>query len=106
MTLGLEYGGTYERPLSGPGALDSQWLRRISIGYNLSSESTLTISFRNINGLGGFSTQPGTNIAVGFHERFRGGNELYVNYGSPAANTTLNRTIMKYVFHVGADEGT
>ncbi len=106
MTLGLEYSGTYERPLAGPGALDSQWLRRVSVGYNLGPESTLTISFRNINGLGGFSTQPGTNVAIGFHARFRGGNELYVNYGSPAANTTLNRTIMKYVFHVGADEGT
>ncbi len=106
MTFGLEYSGTYERPLAGPGGLDSQWLRRATIGYNLGPESTLTFSFRNINGLGGFSTQPGTNIAVGFHERFRGGNELYVNYGSPAANTTLNRTIIKYVFHLGADEGT
>ena len=66
MTLGLEYSGTYERPLAAPGALDSQWLRRVSIGYNLGPESTLTISFRNINGLGGFSTQPGTNVAVGF----------------------------------------
>lgn len=106
MTLGLEYSGTYERPIAGPGLLDSQWLRRISIGYTLGPESELTVSFRNINGLGGFSTQPGTNIAIGFHDRFRGGNELYVNYGSPAANTTLNRTIVKYVLHLGADEGT
>ena len=106
MTLGLEYSGTYERLLSGPGGLNSQWLRRVTIGYNLGTDSTLTFSFRNINGLGGFSTQPGTNIALGYHQRFRGGNELYVNYGSPAANTTLNRTIVKYVFHMGADEGT
>jgi hypothetical protein len=106
MTLGLEYDGTYERPLTGAQPLDSQWLRRISIGYNLSAESTITIGYRSINGLGGFSTQPGTNFAFAFHDRFRGGNELYVNYGSPAANTTLNRTIVKYVFHVGADEGT
>lgn len=106
MTLGLEYSGTYERPLAGPGGLDSQWLRRISLGYNLGPDSSLTISLRNINGLGGFSTQPGTNVAIGYHARFRGGNELFVNYGSPAANTTLNRTIVKYVFHVGADEGT
>ena len=40
MSLGLEYDGTYERAFS-DGVLDSQWLRRISLGYNLSSESTL-----------------------------------------------------------------
>ena len=56
--------------------------------------------------LGGFATQLGNNFAVAFHERFGGGNELYVNYGVPAANTTLNRLIVKYVFHAGADAGT
>jgi hypothetical protein len=106
LTLGLEYDGTYERPLTGNQPLDSQWLRRISIGYNLSAESSLTVGYRTINGLGGFSTQPGANLAIGFHERFRGGNELYADFGSPAANTTLNRVIVKYVFHAGADEGT
>jgi hypothetical protein len=106
ITLGLEYDGTYQRPISGAGGLDSQWLRRISLGYNLSSESTVTIAFRSINGLGGFSTQPGSNFAFAFHDRFRGGNELYVDYGTPAASATLNRLIVKYVFHAGADEGT
>ncbi|MEO6835042.1 MAG: DUF5916 domain-containing protein [Candidatus Tumulicola sp.] len=106
MTLGLEYDGTYERPLTGDGPLDSQWLRRISLGYNLSSESTITLAFRSINGLGGFATQTGSNFSVAFHDRFRGGNELYVNYGTPAAPATLNRLIVKYIFHTGADEGT
>ncbi len=106
MTLGLEYDGTYERPLTGDQPLDSQWLRRISIGYNLSAESSVTLSYRSINGLGGFATEPGQNFAFAFHDRFRGGNELYVNFGSPAASTTLNRLIVKYVFHAGADAGT
>ena len=57
MTLGLEYDGTYERPLTGDQPLDSQWLRRISLGYNLSAESSVTLSYRSINGLGGFATQ-------------------------------------------------
>ncbi|HVR45342.1 MAG TPA: hypothetical protein VMT95_01685 [Candidatus Binatia bacterium] len=105
MSLGLEYDGTYERAFS-DGALDSQWLRRISLGYNLSSESSLSLELRDINGRGGFATQIGNNLAIGFHERFAKGNELYVNFGSPAAGATLNRLIVKFVLHAGADEGT
>ncbi|HEY6327158.1 MAG TPA: hypothetical protein VIW73_11670 [Candidatus Cybelea sp.] len=105
MSLGLEYDGTYERAFS-DGVLDSQWLRRISLGYNLSSESSFSLELRDINGRGGFATQIGNNLAVGFHERFAKGNELYVNFGSPAAGATLNRLIVKFVFHAGADEGT
>jgi len=105
MSLGLEYDGTYERAFS-DGVLDSQWLRRVSLGYNLSSESSLSLELRDINGRGGFATQIGNNLAVGFHERFAKGNELYVNFGSPAAGATLNRLIVKFVFHAGADEGT
>jgi hypothetical protein len=105
ISLGLEYDGTYERSFA-TGLLDSQWLRRVSLGYNLSNESTLSVGLRDINGRGGFATQIGNNLAVAFHERFRTGNELYVNYGSPAAGATLNRLIVKYVFHAGADAGT
>ncbi len=104
MSLGLEYDGTYERAFA-TGVLDSQWLRRVSLGYNISSESSLTLELRDINGRGGFATQIGNNLAVAYHQRFPRGN-LYVNFGSPAAGATLNRLIVKYVFHVGADEGT
>ncbi|MBV8067866.1 MAG: hypothetical protein JO113_07805, partial [Candidatus Eremiobacteraeota bacterium] len=105
LTLGLEYDGTYERAVS-TGVLDSQWLRRVSLGYSISDESTFNIGLRDINGYGGFATQIGNNLAVGFHQRFASGNELYVNYGSPAAGATLNRLIVKFVFHAGADTGT
>ncbi len=57
-----EYDGTYERAFSN-GVLDSQWLRRISLGYNISSESSLSIGLRDINGYGGFATQIGNNLA-------------------------------------------
>jgi hypothetical protein len=105
MTLGLSYDGTYQRAFS-TGDLNSQWLRSVSLGVNLSDESTFTVALRNINGYGGFATQIGNNLAFGFHERFRGGNEIYANYGSPAAGATINRFIVKYVFHAGADAGT
>jgi hypothetical protein len=104
-TLSLEYDGTYERAFS-DGELDSQWLRRISLGYNINSETTVSFELRDINGYGGFATQIGNNLALGFHERFTGGNELYANFGSPAAGATLNRLIVKYIFHAGADVGT
>ncbi len=105
LTLGLEYDGTYERAFAG-GALDSQWLRRVSLGYNVSSESTFSVELRDINGYGGFATQIGNNLAVAFHQRFATGDELYVNYGSPAAGATLNRLIVKFILHAGADTGT
>jgi hypothetical protein len=105
ISLGLEYDGTYQRAFS-DGALDSQWLRRISLGYNISNESSFNIGLQDISGRGGFATQIGNNLAIAFHQRFFKGNELYVNYGSPAAGATLHRLIVKYVFHAGADAGT
>jgi hypothetical protein len=103
-TLGLEYDGTYERPIAG-GPLDSQWLRRITFGFNTGAESNMTFSLRSINGLGGFSTQPGVNVAAAFHTRI-GNGDLYLNYGTPAAPYTLTRFIAKYVFRAGAADGT
>ncbi len=105
LSLGLEYDGTYERAFSN-GVLDSQWLRRVSVGYNFNADTSLSVGLRDINGLGGFATQTGNNLAIGFDERFAHGNELFVNYGSPAAGYTLDRLIVKFVFHSGADTGT
>jgi hypothetical protein len=104
LTLGLEYDGTFERDLM-TGALESQWLRRVSVGYNINASTNISIGLRGINGLGGFVTVPGNNLAVAFHTRTNNG-DIYVNYGSPAANVTLNRLIVKYVFRVGSAAGT
>ncbi|MFY9708921.1 MAG: hypothetical protein WAK88_02015, partial [Candidatus Cybelea sp.] len=105
LSLGLEYDGTYQRSFA-TGLLDSQWLRRVSLGYNISNESSFSLGLRDINGYGGFATQIGNNLALAFHQRFPSGNELFVNYGSPAAGATLNRLIVKFVLHEGADAGT
>src|SRR6202011_2553165 len=82
LSLGLEYDGTVERSLS-TGALDSQWLRRISIGAPLDAESNLSVSLRSIHGLGGVAPQAGTNLAFSYHRRFGNGDELFLNYGTP-----------------------
>jgi hypothetical protein len=103
-SLGLEYDGSYERGLT-TGALDSQWLRRVSLGMNINASTNLTLELRSINGLGGFSTQTGVNLAAGFHTQTRSG-DLYVNFGSPAAAATLNRLIVKYVLRFGSAPGT
>ena len=104
LSLGLEYDGTYERSLSS-GVLDSQWLRRISLGAQLGPDTNVTVALRAINGRGGFAL-PGTNFAAAYHRRYRDGNELFVNFGTPAAPTTLNRFIVKYLFRFGSDAGT
>jgi hypothetical protein len=105
LTLGLAYDGTYERAFT-TGLLDSQWLRRISLGFNLTSQSTFTLALRSVNGYGGFETTVGTDLALAYQQHFPGGDQLYINYGTPASASTLDRLIVKFVFHAGADTGT
>ncbi|MBV8299752.1 MAG: hypothetical protein JO083_09450 [Candidatus Eremiobacteraeota bacterium] len=102
--LTLEYDGTWERSFA-TGALDSQFLRRVGIGASLGRDANFSVSLRSINGNGGFAV-PGTNLAATFHRHWANGNELYLDYGTPAATSTLNRFITKYVFHVGPLPGT
>ena len=102
-TLGLEYDASYERSLA-TGVLESQFLRRISIGFNINRSTNMTVGLRGINGIGGFA-QPGVNLAAGLHMRTESG-DLYVNFGSPSAVATLDRLIVKYVLRIGADAGT
>jgi hypothetical protein len=61
-------------------------------------------SARGINGMGGFAAQTAVNFAAALHARLRSG-DLYLNFGSPSASTTLDRLIFKYVFRAGADDG-
>lgn len=103
-SLGVEYDGSFERAMT-TGAFDSQWLRRISLGAQLGPYENFTISLRSINGRGGFSP-PGTNLAAAYHRRFRSGDELFLNFGTPAAPRTLDRFIVKYLFRFGGDAGT
>jgi hypothetical protein len=80
---------------SGPS--DGQWLRRISLGWSIDRNSTLSLALRNISGNGGFA-DPGTNLSASFHRLFGSGDELYLSFGTPAATKTVNRFLVKYVF--------
>ncbi len=104
LTLGFEWDGTYERAVS-TGAADAQFLRRISLGMLLGTDTNVTLSLRGINGNGGFAL-PGNNLAAAFHKRFRNGDEVFLNFGTPAASSTVNRFIVKYLMHFGGDTGT
>jgi hypothetical protein len=96
-----QYAGTYGRTIS-DGTLSSQWLRLVSLGYNLGADSNVALELRAINGLvSGLTTVPGVNLAVSYHSRFANGNQLYLSFGTPSATQTLNRFIVKYVFHAG-----
>ncbi|HVS46646.1 MAG TPA: DUF5916 domain-containing protein [Verrucomicrobiae bacterium] len=107
--VSLEYDGTVEKaePYSPPGTpgLDTQWLRRVSFTRSFGKNTSLAIGLRAINGNGGYAV-PGTNVALSFHERFANLDELFVDYGTPAAYQTLHRLIVKFVFHAGGGSGT
>lgn len=96
--LTLEYGGTVAAGMPGP--LDSQWLRRVALTRSFGRNGEFAIALRSINGTGGFAS-PGVDLAFSYHQRFRDQDNLYVEYGTPAASSTLHRFIMKYVFHTG-----
>ncbi|HEY0394149.1 MAG TPA: hypothetical protein VGD01_06605 [Candidatus Elarobacter sp.] len=103
-SIGAELDGTRERPTFG-GPTDGQWLRRITIGETLGPTTNFSVALRSISGTGGFA-QPGVNLAGSFHHRFKNDSELFVNYGTPAAPTTLQRVIVKYVLRTGGGAGT
>ena len=102
-SLSLEFDGTVER--RSLAAIDSQWLRRLSLTRSFGRDTSLAIGLRSISGRGGYST-PGTNLALSFNHRFANQDQLYLDYGAPAAPSTLHRFIMKYVFHTGGGTGT
>jgi len=95
----IEYAGTIERAFTGTS--DSQWLRRISLTRSIGSNGELALSLREISGTGGFAA-PGADLAISYHQRFRNQNQFYFEYGSPASYTTLQRFIVKYVYHFGS----
>ena len=103
-TVGLDVDGTRERPTFG-GPSDGQWLRRVTIGENIDPTTNFSVALRSISGNGGFAL-PGVNLAGSFHHRFKNDSELWVNYGTPAAPTTLQRVVLKYVMRVGGGAGT
>jgi hypothetical protein len=101
-SVSLEYDGVLER--AQPGSLaprvDSQWLRSFALTRTFGKSASFAVGLRDISGAGGYAT-PGTNLSFAFHQRFSGLNELYIDYGTPAATSTLNRWTVKYVFHAG-----
>jgi len=101
LTLELEYDGSFERPFALAAPADSQFLRRITLGESLGSDANAAISLRSITGTGGFAL-PGLNLAVSIHKKFVNGNEVFVAFGTPAAAATLDRMIVKYIWHIGS----
>ena len=101
--LNLYYDATIERTPAG--SADGQQLRRLAVTRSLGPDTALSVGLRTISGTGGYGT-PGTNLAVSLHRRFRNQNELWFEYGTPAAYRTLDRVLLKYVLHVGGGSGT
>ena len=99
LSISSEIDITFERS-SISRTLESQSLRRLTLGETLGQNANASISLRSISGRGGFAA-PGVNLSASYHQHFLNGNELYVNFGTPAANQTLNRFVVKYVLQLG-----
>ena len=97
-SLSIDYAGTREKAYTG--ASDGQWLRRVSVAVPFGRDGNASIAYRDISGRGGFAT-PGRNLAGSLRKRFANGNELFLNYGTPAAHSTLDRWILKYLVRLG-----
>ena len=83
---------------------NGQTLRRLTLLDSISADQSLGIAYRTINGTGGFAS-PGHNLALSYHRQFGNGSTLFIEYGSPAAASTLQRTIVKYVLLIGPGAG-
>ena len=101
--LSLEYDGTRERPYAG--TADGQFLRRVSLTRSIGPDTSFGVSLRDISGTGGYAA-PGVNVAASLHAKFRNQSELYLNFGTPSSPRTLDRLVLKYVFHLGGGAGT
>ena len=74
LSIAGQYAGTFGRTIS-DGTLNSQWLRLISLGYNLGPDSNVALELQGINGLvNGLTTVPGVNLADrdALYERMEG----------------------------------
>lgn len=103
--VSLEYDGNIERPGEGLPISNSQWLRRLALTRSFGHNASLGIGFRSINGTGG-TAEPGSNLSLLYQQRFPSQDLLYLEYGTPSAPQTLDRFIVKYVFHAGGGTGT
>ncbi|MEA2664691.1 MAG: hypothetical protein QOI11_1635 [Candidatus Eremiobacteraeota bacterium] len=103
-SLSVALAATRERFLDGSGGSDGQMLRRISLDESLGPEQHFSLALRSISGRGGFAA-PGLNLAASYHRRFRNDAELFLDYGSPDAVSTLQRVLLKYVVRIGGGAG-
>ena len=87
--LSFDYAGTCERPFAG--ASDGQWLRRLSLAVPLGRDGTPACVSRHLRPR--WLREPG-QLCMFAAQEFRNGNELFANYGTPAATSTLDRRIV------------
>jgi hypothetical protein len=86
------------------GCVVQQSLRRLNLGYSVGPDANVSLAYRTISGTGYAPTA--INFAAAFHRRFRGGNELYLEWGTPQTTAQLDRFVVKYVLHLGGGTGT
>ena len=88
----------------------TQWLERLSFGYQASANQSLAIGVRRIIGTPPQLTSvptfvDGWNLSAAFYRKVPGG-EIYLVYGDASAFSTAPQFIVKWIRYVGADKGT
>jgi len=97
-SISLQYGATVAQGITTPGFWLQQ-LRRLSLTKTFGSRTTVSIELRSISGsVPGITPPPGFNLAANLHLHLRHGQDVFIGYGSPSAQTTLNRLLAKYAW--------
>lgn len=92
------------------GRVDTQWLERASLAFQLSRNSSAAIGFRKITGREpalGFTPRyvNANNISFAYHKR-SAHDELYLAYGDPSRLFTQHVAIFKWIHYFGAEKGS
>ncbi|MDP9111919.1 MAG: DUF5916 domain-containing protein [Candidatus Eremiobacteraeota bacterium] len=92
------------------GKVDTQWLERASLSFQLSRDSSAAIGFRKITGIEpalGFKPRylNANNISFAYHKR-SDHDELYLAYGDPSRLFTQHVALFKWIHYFGAEKGT
>jgi hypothetical protein len=88
----------------------TQWLERVSFGYQIGAGQSVALGWRRIIGTSPpfFSTPvfgDFTNLSAAYYRRWDG-NELYFAFGDPSQLNTRHAVILKVIRYIGAEKGT
>jgi hypothetical protein len=83
----------------------AETLLRFSASKQMGANALFAVGVREVTGNGPFAP-PGTNAFASVKQKITDFGYIYMDYGSPAGQTTLHRFLLKLVFQRGGENGT